>query len=85
MNLKANVESLLARAEQAVEQRPADDIVAGDLSSYLVLDVREDAEYLTNRLPGAISVPRSRLEMVAASCEPLEKRGGKPVEAGGSA
>ncbi|MBB87795.1 MAG: rhodanese [Xanthomonadales bacterium] len=79
MTLKPNVESLFARAEQAVEQRHADDIAAGDLASYLVLDVREDAEYQTNRLAGAISLPRSRLEMVAAGCEPLEQRGSKPV------
>ena len=67
MTLKPNVESLFARAEQAVEQRHADDIAAGDLASYLVLDVREDAEYQTNRLAGAISLPRSRLHAIHPS------------------
>ena len=79
MNLKSAVQALLGSAEDVVEQRHADTIDPADLTGFLLLDVREDDEYLTQRIPGAISLPRSRLEMACVDCAPLTQHADKPV------
>ena len=79
MNLKSAVQALLDRAEGAVEQRHADTIDAGELIDYLVVDVREDNEFAAGHLPGALSLPRSRLEMACLDCEPLGRHPSKTV------
>ena len=76
--LKNAIESLFNTAERAIEQRHADTISETDLEQFLVLDVREDHEFSEGHLPGAISLPRSRLEMECADCEPLTNNN-KPV------
>ena len=76
--LKKALESLLQHAQQAIEQRPADAVSTASLGGYTLLDVREDHEYAAGHLPGAISLPRSRLELACPQCEPLVESS-KPV------
>ena len=57
----ATPRDLLNAAKSAItEVEPQ--VVAGDLSDYVLLDVREPDEYEQGALPGAIHVPRGQLE-----------------------
>lgn len=69
----------MEEAAAAVEQLDAADVNPGELDDWLVIDVREDHEYADGHLPGAISLPRSRLEMMATQSDALEANAGKPA------
>jgi rhodanese-related sulfurtransferase len=59
----------MEQAAAAVEQIDARNVADDQLGDWLVIDVREDHEYADGHLPGAISWPRSRLEMEAAQAD----------------
>lgn len=69
----------LQDAADGVEQIDAADIDADALTGWLVIDVREDHEYADGHLPGAISLPRSRMEMMAMQSDALEAAATKPA------
>lgn len=69
----------LQDAASAVEQIDAADVDADSLNDWLVIDVREDNEYASGHLPGAISLPRSRMEMMAMQSDALEAAADKPA------
>lgn len=69
----------LQDAASAVEQIDAADVDADSLDDWLVIDVREDNEYASGHLPGAISLPRSRMEMMAMQSDALEAATAKPA------
>lgn len=69
----------LQDAADGVEQIDAADIDADALTGWLVIDVREDHEYVDGHLPGAISLPRSRMEMMAMQSDALEAAADKPA------
>jgi len=77
--IKEAAKKRLQEAAAAVEQIAAADVDADRLDEWLVLDVREDHEYAASHLPGALSLPRSRLEMEATQNDALETGGDTPT------
>lgn len=66
-------------ANSAVEHIDVAGLATDDLDSWLIIDVREDHEYAAGHLPGAINMPRSRLEMLAMQSDTLEAAADKPT------
>lgn len=69
----------LQEATATVEQIDAAKVDADTLDEWLVIDVREDHEYAAGHLPGAMSLPRSRLELEATQNDALEAGAGTPA------
>lgn len=63
----------------AVEEIDATAVSPEELDGWLVIDVREDHEYADGHLPDAMSLPRSRLEMMAMQSDALEAAADKPA------
>lgn len=63
----------------AVEEMDATAVSPEELGGWLVIDVREDHEYADGHLPDAMSLPRSRLEMLAMQSDALEAAADKPA------
>jgi rhodanese-related sulfurtransferase len=62
-----------------VERKPAADISDDELANWIVLDVREQFEFEQGHLPGAINLPRSRMELLLTQSDELEQANEKPV------
>ncbi len=77
--LREAAEKKLQEAATVVEQIDAQSVDVDSLNDWIVIDVREDQEYAEGHLPGAISLPRSRLEMMAMQSEALEAAVRKPA------
>lgn len=77
--IREAAQKCLSEAAESVEEVSADTLDPSELNDWLILDVREDAEYAGGHLPGAISLPRSRLEMLATQSEALEAATDKPA------
>lgn len=71
--IKKAAEQRLKEAAECVECVDADKIDPDNLEGWLILDVREADEFAKGYIPGAINVPRSRLEMLAIQNEALQK------------
>lgn len=77
--IKEAAQKRLQDVSQAIEQIEADRVDPDRLDEWVVIDVREDNEYADGHLPGAISLPRSRLEMLAMQTDALEPATEKPA------
>lgn len=77
--IKEAAKKYLQDANSAVEHVNVADLAPEDLGNWLIIDVREDSEYAAGHLPGAISMPRSRLEMLATQSDILEASEDKPT------
>ncbi|MDA3919713.1 MAG: rhodanese-like domain-containing protein [Salinisphaera sp.] len=77
--IKDAAKKRMQEAAAAVEQIDVADVDADRLDEWLVLDVREDHEYAAGHLPGALSLPRSRLEMEATQNDALEAGADTPT------
>jgi len=77
--IKDAAKKTLQDAADAVEQVDAQSVSPDRLEDWVVIDVREDQEYVGGHLPGAISLPRSRLEMMAMQSDALEAAADKPA------
>lgn len=62
-----------------IERIAASDVSDDDLSNWIVLDVREQFEFENGHLPGAINMPRSRMELLLTQSDALEEASEKPV------
>lgn len=77
--VKDAAKELMQNASSAIEHIDVADLATDDLDSWLIIDVREDHEYAAGHLPDAISMPRSRLEMLAMQSDTLEAAADKPA------
>jgi len=60
--MTASVSALVSAARQRIREVSAGDVQAMDPAGYVLIDVREPAEYATGHLSGAINLPRGVLE-----------------------
>ena len=60
--MTASVSALVSAARQRIREVSAGGVQAMDPAGYVLIDVREPAEYATGHLSGAINLPRGVLE-----------------------
>lgn len=77
--VKQAAQAVMKEAMNSVEQIEVSEVDAASLDDWFVLDVREDQEFAGGHIPGALSMPRSRLEMMAMQSDVLEAAAGNPM------
>lgn len=60
--MTTSVSALVSAARQRIREVSAGDVGAMDPAGYVLIDVREPAEYASGHLPGAVNLPRGVLE-----------------------